>query len=334
MKNIIKSVGLCLGLSVCLQACDDWTIPENEVIQNLEGTPKSEEYYENLRAYKKSDHQLAFGWFGFWNGGTGTSARGSLRSVPDSVDIIAIWGNTWNYGEMNEQRREDLKYVQEKYGTKVVGTVLLGAIGQYLPEDWKPEGETKREQWVSYGRALAQMAIDAGLDGLDIDYEPGIGGAPAVGCPKGDDFLAFVEGCGELVGPFSNTDKLLIVDGLFSFLQDCDQYFNYFIAQAYGTSSFSTLESRFSSLKQRIKPEQFIVTENFEKYWKVGGTNFTHPELGVIPSLLGMAYWTPEGFERKGGCGTFHMEYEYSHNPEYKYLRQAIQIMNPANTNN
>lgn len=334
MKNIIKSVGLCLGLSVCFQACDDWTIPENEVIQNLEGTQKSEEYYENLRAYKKSDHQLAFGWFGFWNGGTGTSARGSLRSVPDSVDLIAIWGNNWHYGEMNEQRRNDLKFVQEKYGTKVVGTVLLGAKGQYLPEGWEPEGETEREKWSSYGRALAQMTIDAGLDGLDIDYEPGIGGAPTYGCPQGDNFLAFVEGCAELLGPKSGTGRLLIVDGLFSFPKESDQYFDYFISQAYGTARFSSLESRFKSLRSRIKPEQFIVTENFESFWKNGGVKFDHPELGSIPSLLGMAYWVPEDCIRKGGCGTFHMEYEYAHNPEYKYLRQAIQIMNPANHNN
>lgn len=50
-------------------------------------------------------------------------------------------------------------------------------------------------------------------------------------------------------------------------------------------------------------------------------------------SLQGMARFNPEQ-GRKGGCGTYHMEYEYAHNPEYKYLRQAIQIMNPANHNN
>ena len=330
MKTMMRTAALCMGLTLFFQSCSDWTEVENNVLQNLEGEPKSEAYYENLRAYKKTDHQLAFGWFGFWSGGTSTSARGSLRSVPDSVDLIAIWGNTWNYGEINQNRRDDLKYVQEKFGTKVVGTTLLGAMGQYLPEDWKPTGETQREKWTSYGRALAQMALDAGLDGLDIDYEPGIGGEPTYGCPQGDDFLAFVKGCGELLGPQSKSGKLLIVDGLFGFPYDCDQYFDYFISQAYGTSSFSSLEGRFNSLKKRIKPEQFIVTENFESLWENGGANFNHPDLGRIPSLLGMAYWTPKDGGRKGGCGTFHMEYEYKHNPEYKYLRQAIQIMNPA----
>lgn len=332
MKNIIKTIGICFGLTLALQACDDWTDIENEVIQNLQGTPKSEEYYEQLRAYKKTSHQLAFGWFGSWSGGS-ISASSSLRSVPDSVDIISLWGNTWNYEVMNEKKRDDLNYVQSKLGTKVVGTILLGKMGNHLPEDWIPQGETEREKWYSYGKAIAQMSLDAGLDGLDIDYEPGIGGEPAVGCPTGDNFLAFVEGCGELLGPVSNSGKLLIVDGLFSFLPECDRYFDYFISQAYNTASFQNLDNRFNSLKSRIKPEQFIVTENFEKYWKEGGYRFNHPDLGIIPSIYGMAYWIPQGYSTKGGCGTYHMEYEYANIPEYKYLRQAIQIMNPANPN-
>lgn len=333
MKNIIKLLSLYLGLGLALQACDDWTIPENKVIQDLDDQHlKSEEYYEKLRAYKKTSHQLAFGWFGGWSGGS-ISSRSSLRSIPDSMDIIGLWGSTWSYKEMNKNKKEDLKFVQEKYGFKVVGTILLGAMGRHLQEGWKPEGETEREHWTSYGRAISQMALDAGLDGLDIDYEPGIGGEQVVGCPRGDNFLAFVEGCGELLGPKSNSKNMLIADGLFSFPEECDQYFNYFISQAYQTSVFEGLDRRFDSMQNRIKAEQFIVTENLEKYWSTGGVPFTHPELGQIPSLLGMAYWKPKTGD-KGGCGAYHMEYEYTHDPEYKFMRQAIQIMNPANLNN
>ena len=137
MKNIIKSVSLCLGLAACLQACNDWTIPENKTIQNLEGTPKSEEYYENLRAYKQSNHQLAFGWFGFWNGGTSTSARGSLRSIPDSVDIVAIWGQEHAYN-LTQTKIDDMRYVQEKCGTKVLFTIFAHGIPE--PFDATREG--------------------------------------------------------------------------------------------------------------------------------------------------------------------------------------------------
>ena len=56
MKNILKTIGLVFGLGLFMQACDDWTMPEANIIQNLDGTPKSEEYYRKLRAYKKTDH--------------------------------------------------------------------------------------------------------------------------------------------------------------------------------------------------------------------------------------------------------------------------------------
>ena len=39
-------------------SCDDWTETE---AKNFEPEPLSEEYYAALRAYKKSDHPIAFG---------------------------------------------------------------------------------------------------------------------------------------------------------------------------------------------------------------------------------------------------------------------------------
>ena len=43
-----------------------------------------------------------------------------------------------------------------------------------------------------------------------------------------------------------------------------------------------------------------------------------------------MAPWQPRNGFRKGGMGTYHMEAEYGTNPDYRYLRNAIQIMNPS----
>jgi len=46
----------------------------------------------------------------------------------------------------------------------------------------------------------------------------------------------------------------------------------------------------------------------------------------------GMARFLPmyEGklATRKGGCGTYHMENDYRSNPNYKWTREAIRIMN------
>lgn len=322
MKNIIKSVGLCLGLSVCLQACDDWTIPENEVIQNLEGTPKSEEYYENLRAYKKSDHQIAFGWFGFWNGGTGTSARGSLRSVPDSVDIISIWGQKY---DLSQAHIDDMRYVQEKYGTRVTFTVFShNMTNLFMTNDCPFPNEP--EYIPDAAKALADSIFKYGYDGIDFDHECGYGDL----FRNADNMTTLLREMRKNLGP----DKLIMVDGILDIItEEGWSYVDYAISQAYNTYGPRDLQNRYNKIKKYVAPERFIVTENFEANWENGGVTYTDADKNRMPSLLGMATWVPdEG--RKGGCGTYHMEYEYAHNPEYKYLRQAIQIMNPANHNN
>lgn len=325
MKNIIKSIGLCFGLGLALQACDDWTIPENEVIQNLEGTPKSEEYYEKLRAYKKSDHQLAFGWFGGWNGGLGsTSMRGSLRSAPDSMDIISIWSKT--YYNLDEARKADIKYVQEKLGTKVTYTVFSHNMAN-LFYDAPDRFENIAENIPAAAKALADSIFKYGYDGIDFDHECTFGNL----FYDKDNMTTLLREMRKNLGP----DKLILVDGNISLItEEGWSYANYAVSQAYGTSSPSTLESRYNGVKKYIGPERLIVTENFESYWENGGVTYTDEEGNKMPSLLGMATWKPKDGGRKGGVGAYHMEYEYKHDPEYKYMRQAIQIMNPANPNN
>lgn len=326
MKNIIKSVSLCLGLAACLQACNDWTIPENKTIQNLEGSQKSEEYYENLRAYKKSDHQIAFGWFGGWNGGKGsTSARGALRSAPDSMDIISIWSKT--YYNLTEEQKADLKYVQEKLGTRVTFTLFSHNMANLFYDDPK-RFENIPENIPLAAKALADSIHKYGYDGIDFDHE----------CSSGDLFYdkenmtTLLREMRKHLGP----DKLIMVDGNFKLLTpEGFGYVNYAVGQCYDCSNSTKLESRYNWMKEYMRPDQLIVTENFEAYWDTGGITYTDAEGNKMPSILGMAQWQPQdGKGRKGGCGTYHMEYEYVHNPDYKFMRQAIQIMNPANHNN
>lgn len=327
MKNILRTIGLMFGVVMLLQSCEDWTETEANVIQDLNGTPKSAEYYENLRAYKKSDHQVAFGWFGFWNGGTSTSARGALRSVPDSMDIVSIWGGT-KYN-LSQTHIDDMRYVQEIKGTKVLFTIFAHEI----PEPF----DATKEGIEAYASALSDSVYKYGYDGLDLDYEPGFGGTGPLVSGSGhmDNMEIFVRKLSERLGPASGTDKYLVIDGVpYHLNPGLSQLFNYGIVQAYRCTSYSDLQSRFNSAYDNgWKPEQYIFTENFESGWKTGGVTYRDEESRTMPSLFGMAYFQPtQG--KKAGCGVYHMEYEYAHNPEYKFMRQAIQIMNPANPNN
>lgn len=323
MKNRIqKLIGCALFLLLCV-ACEDWTMPENETIQNVQDgsstVEKTEEYWANLRAYRRSDHQLAFGWFGYWNGGVGASTRGSLASAPDSVDIFSVFGKY--YYNLTPRQIEDLRYVQNVKGQKVVFTFLMQNVGLGFPNT--PEGV------IQYANALCDSVAKYDYDGIDLDYEPNYGGAGYFS--DKNEVARFVKELGKELGPMSGTDKLLILDGEYDFiLPEIVPYFNLAITQAYGTTSNAKLNSRWTSAKKMgWRPEQFIVTEEFQKYASTGGVKFTLPSGEKVPSLIGMAHWnTPDG--RKGGCGAFHMELDYNNYPDYKYMRQAIQIMNPA----
>jgi hypothetical protein len=120
MRKILYFLALCF--STALVACDEQTTPEALDVQVP--PTKSEDYFEALRAYKQSKHQVSFGWFGNWTA-SGTAMSTRLDNVPDSVDIISIWGNTFN---LTPAMMEDMAYVQQKKGTKVIFTIFAHTV--------------------------------------------------------------------------------------------------------------------------------------------------------------------------------------------------------------
>ena len=49
-----------------------------------------DQYYQNLRDYKASEHEIAFGWFAQY--GAQNSAAVRFMGLPDSLDICSMWG--------------------------------------------------------------------------------------------------------------------------------------------------------------------------------------------------------------------------------------------------
>lgn len=322
LSNILLICFLFFSLSSCLDEVD----PENKIVGQVE--PKSEEYYKQLRAYKESDHAVAFGWFGGWN--TETSSMGTrLVSIPDSVDIVSIWGKYW---DITDAQKADLAYVQNVLGTKVTYTIFAHEVPE--PFEATTEGVGK------YAKALADTMYKYNYDGLDLDYEPGFGGVgPLVGHNNAL-MKDFVLALSKYFGPKSGTGKLLLIDGVpYAVHPEIVECFNYGIVQAYDSSGEWDLQYRFNNaLAKGWSADKYIFTEDFEKWWSTGGkpnavvTTADGKEF-VVPSLEAMARFNPkvdDKYQRKGGVGTYHMENEYKHTPDYKYLRQAIQIMNPA----
>lgn len=152
MKNIKSILALSLGL-LSLVACDKWTETEVKSPTNLVESNKTDAYYAALRAYKKTDHQIAFGWFGNWTG-KGSSKQGSLAGLPDSVDVVSIWGTS---GNLTEEQKADLKYYQQVKGGRAMLCWIIQDIGGPLTP--KITEEKKAEYQATY----AQMQKDSGV---------------------------------------------------------------------------------------------------------------------------------------------------------------------------
>lgn len=343
-KRNIFSV-IILSVVVAMTACSEWTGIENLPV-DVPG--KSDGYYANLKAYKSSDHPKAFGWFAGWVG-SGASLKYSLAGVPDSMDMVSIWGNWGNITPVTKEMRNDLKYTQQVKGIKVYGTVIVLWIGDYItPEAYNDRGEKCAEYWGfadgseesinrairRYAEVLCDSIVSIGFDGLDVDWEPygsgQIGTINTGDCSDNSRIAYFLECCREFLDVHG---KELIVDGeIISIPPRCIPMIDCFIYQAYGRSASSCnsyLASCIEAYAEHTTPEEFssrfIVAENFEAYAQSGGGR-----------LLDQAAWIPTYNGQilpKGGCGTYHMEYEFTvpgMDGTYPQMRKAIQIMNPS----
>lgn len=88
-------------------------------------------YYEALRAYKKSDHSICYLWFADY--GVPSSPAYRFAGIPDSVDVVSLWGGIPKEGTLD---RKEMYEMREKKGTKLVAVKIIRlAHTTYLP-DW------------------------------------------------------------------------------------------------------------------------------------------------------------------------------------------------------
>ncbi len=163
-----------------------------------------------------------------------------------------------------------------------------------------------------FAKALCDSLYTSEWDGFDIDWEPGAGfndsDGTLAGNSKQNELIVFlIKEMGKYIGPASDPEnkghKLLCIDGVMSIFQDqCPEYVDYFIEQAYGGG-------RGISFKE---PHKVILCENFEKYAVDGGAIMTHA-----------SYMPPKGY--KGGVGAYRFTKDYDNTPDYKWMRKAIQ---------
>jgi hypothetical protein len=332
---------LVAGL-LLLNACKKQNEPEVLTIQK----PRvySPEYLANLRAYKKTDHQIFYGWFAAYGNKEGVIADYKqsaswgehIAGLPDSMDICSLWmgipsmrkndsNTTYNPIAYTEMRA-----AMEQRGIKMVMPVIVKLENQGFPIN-----DTGLR---AYAKKLVDIVFDNDLDGLDLDWEP----AGGVYLASAANFAKMVEYCGERLGPMSPSSKMLIVDYYNHTLPTTiAAYLNYVVNQAYTqgvtSNSGANLQTRYNLVASWCPPKKFIVTENIGEWWQNGGSPFTEANGNTLSpidgsrmySIEGMARWNPvQG--KKAGWGGFYFDRDYNNAVPYKYVRRSIQIINPA----
>ncbi|MBP5277888.1 MAG: glycosyl hydrolase [Prevotella sp.] len=316
-------------------ACD--TDVENLEIQKP--YTYSDLYYQNLRDFKATDHEISFMWFAQWSGQNSMAVR--FTGLPDSLDMCSIWGGGIPPKE-NTQLWEDLRFTQKVKGTKMlyVAIVRLGAeddshdFKQVLNEGLAmPAGEAREaklnEAIQMYAYYYLDQVFENDLDGFDADYEP-----------EGD-FLAdgyfttFIKCLAEYMGPnpyqtkeerlkliqarygtdCTDVNKILCIDAYSRNPQaECADYINYYLIQNYSGGT--------PSARAGFPVEKQVFCVNWGDDWPTDGTR-----------LYNQARWKP-ATGRKGGFGAFYGQRDYfvhEYNPEpYYRFRECIQIQNPA----
>ncbi|HBN01258.1 MAG TPA: hypothetical protein DD383_01290 [Rikenellaceae bacterium] len=120
---IVLASALALGAAL--------SCTEDEAL-NLQPEYKyTDAYYEALRAYKNSDHSICYLWFADY--GVPSSLAYRFAGIPDSVDVVSLWGGIPEKGSLDWKEMQEMR---EKKGTKVVGVKIIRLANTYYLPSW------------------------------------------------------------------------------------------------------------------------------------------------------------------------------------------------------
>lgn len=313
----IKLYSLIVMMSgvALLTSCDD----DVENINVQKPYTYDEQYFKNVRDFKKTDHEVSFAYYEAWSPIEGVDGYKDPASwgermigLPDSIDIVNLWMGI-PMPDTHPVAYKDMKYCQEKLGTRFV---MHADASHYrhvftvdgVEYDMGGTSDVPDETMEAYAKWIMKSVNDAGLNGVDIDFEGW----------NNDNLLRLVKILARYWGPQGEDPSMLLIVDYFSAQpsEECEPYCDYFVQQAYSDQVGFLRPSSNYPIEKQIFCEQF--------------GNGTMGQTGA--KLLEYARWEPGDGTRKGGCGVYYLGrnyYSLSGIP-YNEFRQAIQIMNPA----
>lgn len=359
---------LVAAMALASVACSKWTDDERLTFDNQKDlkraipfieltsadqlTAEQQKYYSELRAWKQTPHVRGFGWFGGWTA-KGTDPQKYLRMLPDSVDIVSLWGT---HGSLTEAQKTDLKLFREVKG----GKVLLCWIVQNLGDQLTPQGKNATDYWVTekgggdflegvkaYANAICDTIEKYDLDGFDLDYEPGYGHSGNMATTTAwisetgnVNMYTFIKTLYDRLNP---KGRIVVMDGEPYYMDRAtSKMVSYYIYQAYDEATTARALQKLENggtfgydeedYLDNWEGKSFLTLE-FQKYSKTGGFpryTSSNPEIQKLDAgrqIMDYATMLMPNGKRIAGIGTYHMELD-TEGGNYRFLRQALNAGN------
>ncbi|MCM1502362.1 MAG: glycoside hydrolase family 18 [Bacteroidales bacterium] len=312
-----------------------------------------EQYYQNLRDWKNSDHIRTYVYYAAWAPLEGASSMYKepttmaerFIGLPDSLDIVNLWmgipsADPADEYEYSPVAAADMKYCQEKKGTRFV---MHADASHYRHQftvngkDYDLSQDRSEEAICAYADYNAQQVLHFGLDGIDYDFE---GWSAA-------DMTVAIRQSAKYFGSQAETEegrKMLNIIDYFNGApsEDVEPYVSFIVRQAYSQQ----IGNRYTGLVRPswLPAEKYIICEQ----WNQGNNRFnggyvpyrgynnetlmTYDESGnyvQMASLEAYARFCSDG--NAGGFGAYYIDSDYffSKGP-YWNLRRCIQIGTPS----
>ena len=353
--------------ALAVASCSKWTEPERKTfpgqgnIERIIPEPPAKplidikteaelnntqrEYFKKIREYRTTPHVLGFGWYGNWTG-QGTDPMRHLKTLPDSVDFVSLWGTRT---PLTESQKLDLKFFQDVKGGKALLCWIVQDLGGPLtPTDYKGReheywfnvkgGGDLKKAAIAYAEALCDTIEKYNLDGFDIDYEPGYGHSGSlanhqmISETSGNTAMyAFIK---TMYDRFKPKGRMLVFDGEPEYLStEASKMIDFYIYQAYWETSAGAVKSKVNHTHLDKWDEKTIITAEYEQTWRDGnGRGYSAADADVRAmqggrQITDYAVLDLNG-KRVAGIGTYHMEYDKSDEIPYRWLRQALDFGN------
>ncbi len=341
--NMRFALPVILLATVLMAACDDWTDPESLNLQEPDITKQNPELYaeylSQVREYKNTLHYITMGWFDN-SQKTPFSPSQLLEAVPDSVDIISlICPDDLTAGEIGQ-----MNTVQTLKATRVVYTIDCKGLQDAFDADKAQAAEDGTTFERDFNEELQgfigkQVALldKYPYDGVSVYYNGYSDEALTA------EQLAYLTAQQEIIfgaltaAKASHPAKTFIMEGMPQNVIDKQslQMFDYLVIRTENVTSVGDVAHALQRARVAGVPDdRFIVTALPLTLDADAPRGLMLDGQGnkTLSAITQIAEWTivPEAYRKTGiGICLINEDY-YNAEYDYKYVREAISIMNPS----